>query len=130
GLHRFVHLGRAALGIARDDVVEVRRVDALPGDISAELFTVDQMGQCVGHGIALSVSDNSPRAARLRISARVPNVHGGASREVATIFASMPRLGVEMRTSSPILCVKPRPGSSRSSVGANKVPRNSTKPSG
>jgi len=56
--------------------------------------------------------------------------HAGASRDVATTFASVPSFGVEMRTSSPILWVKPRPGSSRSSVGANKVPRNSTKPSG
>ena len=39
-------------------------------------------------------------------------------------------LGEEIVTTSPVLCVKPRPGSSRSWVGANSVPRNSTNPSG
>src|SRR5690606_36638788 len=74
--------------------------------------------------------DSRPRAARLPYRARIPNVQSGASSAVLTSLTRAPIRGDEIRTMSPILCVKPCPGTSRSSVGSNIVPVSSTKPSG
>ena len=71
-----------------------------------------------------------PRAARLRISAPAPNVHGSHWSVGRMRFTRLPNFGAAMVTMSPDLWVKPWPGASRSSTGANMVPRNSTAPSG
>src|SRR5690606_12327481 len=63
-----------------------------------------------------------PRAARLLISALVPNVQGSTSGQRLTALTRAPSSGAEMVTMSPTLWVKPTPGVSRSSVGANMVP--------
>ena len=60
----------------------------------------------------------------------MPNVQAGASSAKATVLTSRPRLGAMISTRSPGLWVKPWPGTSRSWVGANSVPRNSIMPSG
>src|SRR3954453_1736580 len=73
---------------------------------------------------------NNPRPARFRISAPVPKVHGSQSGACFMRLTSWPSCGAAIVTMSPTLCVKPCPGASRSSTGANIVPRNSTAPSG
>src|SRR5262249_11839656 len=65
----------------------------------------------------------SPRFARFRISAPAPNVHGSASDVWMTVFDSRPSRGEATVTTSPTLWVKPWPLTSRSSTGANIVPR-------
>ncbi|PAV71424.1 hypothetical protein WR25_10001 [Diploscapter pachys] len=50
---------------------------------------------------------NSPRAARLRISAPIPNSQAGASFEWTTRLTSRPSRGVAIATVSPTLWVKP-----------------------
>src|SRR5690606_10500008 len=76
------------------------------------------------------VARSRPRVARLLISARMPKVQSGACSAEFTTFTRLPSRGEDMSTMSPRLWVKPLPGSSRSSVGTNIVPVNSTKPSG
>src|SRR5258708_2915785 len=71
-----------------------------------------------------------PRAARFSMSARTPKTHGGAAFDRVTRLASAPSFDEAMVTTSPVLWVNPPPPPSRSLVGANMVPRNSTKPSG
>src|SRR6185437_15969006 len=88
------------------------------GIVHSTLFLVD------------SPEPSRPRAARFRMSADNPKVHGGAASHVVTLFSRIPSRSLNTRTTSPCLCVKPRPGTSRSSMGANIVPRNSAKPSG
>src|SRR5450830_1736584 len=73
---------------------------------------------------------SSPRAARLAMKARRPKRQGAALSLCATRLCSAPSQALWMVTTSPSLWVKPPPGWSRSSMGANKVPRNSMKPSG
>src|SRR5262249_39584236 len=73
---------------------------------------------------------SKPRTARLRMSADIPDFHGGAFSQVVTLFSRVPSLSLKTRTTPAVLCVKPLPGASRSSTGANIVPRNRTKPSG
>src|SRR5437763_10607292 len=73
---------------------------------------------------------NRPRPARLRISASAPNSQGGILSLWPTRFTSAPSFGEDTVTISPSLWVKPWPGASRSSIGADIVPRNSTKPPG
>ena len=111
---RLVHLGLSGLRIARHDVVEVGRVEAFAGRVAADRLSVDEMVEGVQHQAFSKAPAINPRSARLRISARVPNVHAGASRDVVTVLKSVPSLGVEISTSSPTLWVKPRPSSSRS----------------
>ena len=50
GLHRAIDVGRGRLWIARDDIVEIGRVDALADGIAGKRFAADEMGQGVGHG--------------------------------------------------------------------------------
>ena len=64
------------------------------------------------------------------MSATLPQVQGAIRSDVFTRLTSVPSAGVATLTTSPTTCVKPCPGPWRSYVGANIVPRNSTKPSG
>ena len=66
---------------------------------------------------------SSPRFARLRIRWLAPNVQGAASLVRTIRFIKDPSSGEDTVTTSPTLCVKPLPGASRSSTGANMVPR-------
>src|SRR5690606_27533943 len=130
GGHRAVHIGRAAIGKARDDVVGVRGVAAFERVVGAGPFAADVVTQGTRIHVVCQLLSMRPRAARLRMNAAMPSSHGGASREVVTVFVRRPSLCELIVTRSPSLCVKPAPGVSRSCVGANSVPQNSTKPSG
>src|SRR5690606_18735915 len=128
GLDRLVDFGRAAAREAGDDVFGVRRVAAFQRAVRAGPFAGDEVAESAGfHDQILSMR---PRPARFRTNAEMPISHGGASREVVTVLTSVPSRRELIVTRSPSLCVKPAPGSSRSCVGANRVPQNSTNPSG
>ncbi len=117
GLHGAIHILRLRLRITCDDVVEIGRVDALAGGIGCNRLAADKVRESARH---YAVFSNKPRDARFCINAPIPNSHGFASFEVVTRFTRDPSLGAEMRTTSPILCVNPRPGSSRSSRGSEQ----------
>ena len=88
------------------------RVEAFARGVAGDAFAADEMGECVESCAVLHVrSASSPRAARLRISARdAERPRRGASRDVVTVLTSVPSSASRSRTTSPILWVKPRPG--------------------
>src|SRR5690606_12816449 len=127
-LDRLVHFSGSAVGETRDHVRGVGGVAAFQRSIRAGPFAGDEVAESAGfHDQILSMR---PRPARFRTKAAMPISHGGASREVVTVLTSVPSRRELIVTRSPSLWVKPAPGSSRSCVGANRVPQNSTNPSG
>src|SRR5699024_4477544 len=87
-------------------------------------------GVCGGQSAHERVLPRRPRAARLLISAPIPKVQPSIDSLCRTRLTSVPNRGEEMRTMSSTWWVNPWPTSSRSSTGANIVPRYSTNPSG
>ena len=70
------------------------------------------------------------RAVRISRSFPAPSVQGGMRSVWFTRLIKLPSWGLEMVTMSPIWCVNPLPGPSRSSDGAMLVPVKSRTPSG
>ncbi len=154
GRDRGPRLRDVGLRVLADDVARVRRI-AVDGDARArqplaadvvpeEFRHVDRLRCAVrrearirrdgtGARRALGLFRGSPahRAARGFPSARPRRTSTARSRsDVLTRLTSAPSAGVAIVTMSPTTCVKPWPGPWRSCVGANIVPRNSTRPSG
>ena len=125
---RALGIGGRGAGELAHHVVGVRRIDVRRGLRRRDPFAGDEVLASI-----VNLSDlvlMRPRWARLVMSARMPKVQGSHSELGFMRLTSAPSLGAAMVTMSPGLWVKPMPGSSRSCVGANMVPRKSTKPSG
>src|SRR6476659_1862234 len=73
---------------------------------------------------------SSPRPARFAMKPRMPTVQRGADSAVVTSLTSVPSCSEATTTASPRWWVKPSPGTSLSSVGANILQKNRAKPSG
>ena len=148
---RLFDLRDARMGVEADDIVGVGGIDVarrpfalhpLAGDIvlvdlahvNSPWFRVPSPPRMIAHylmrGLGAPAPQIKPRLARLRMRLPAPNVHGGQASQWRMRLTSRPSSPAETVTTSPGLWVKPLPGASRSAIGANIVPRNSTAPSG
>ena len=97
----------------RDDVARVGGIETVGGGRARDPLPIDVMGKlfCVAHVLTSIQEFRRPRRARLRIRSAMPNDQGGAWSQVVTLFSSTPSFSVDTRTTSPLLCVNPWPGS-------------------
>ena len=119
---------RSGIGRARAEAGErERRIEARTTGhrvvMAALAVARDEVDQSLADDDDAARAHSRPRFARLRIRCEAPKVQGSQSSVRRMRLTSAPSSGAAMVTMSPYLWVKPPPGVSRSSIGANMVPR-------